>query len=210
MEPAERAGSPARVSQETFGALMARIRACRVCTAHLPHGCRPVLQAHPDARLLIVSQAPGRKVHETGVPFNDKSGDKLRDWLGIDKETFYDPKRIAIVPMGFCYPGKGPSGDLPPRPECAPLWHPLLLPRLKNVKLTFAIGGYAIRGMLGARRKPSLTETCAAWREYLDEGVLPLPHPSPRNTAWFQRHPWFEIDALPAIRRRVRRLLRDH
>ena len=203
MAPAGRAGSPARVPQETFGALMARIRACRVCAAHLLHGCRPVLQAHPDARLLIVSQAPGRKVHETGIPFNDKSGDKLRDWLDIDRETFYDPKRIAIVPMGFCYPGKGPSGDLPPRPECAPLWHPQLLPRLKNVKLTFAIGGYAIRG------KPSLTETCAAWREYLDEGVLPLPHPSPRNTAWFQRHPWFEIDALPAIRRRVRKLLRD-
>ena len=187
---------------------MARIRACRACERYLPHGCRPVLQAHPYARLLIVSQAPGRKVHDTGIPFNDKSGEKLRDWLGIDTQVFYDARRVAIVPMGFCYPGKGPSGDLPPRPECAPLWHPQLLPRLRNVQLTLAIGGHAIRGMLGNRRKPSLTETCTAWREYLDGGVVPLPHPSPRNTAWFQRHPWFETEMLPALRRRVRRLLR--
>lgn len=200
---------PAAMREESFDALMTRIRACQVCAAQLPQGCRPVLQAHPDARILIVSQAPGRKVHATGIPFDDKSGDKLRDWLGIDKQVFYDPRRVAIVPMGFCYPGKGASGDLPPRPECAPLWHPQLLPRLSNVRLTFAIGGYAIRGMLGNRRKASLTETCAAWREYLVGDVLPLPHPSPRNTAWFQRHPWFETDALPTIRRRVHKLLRD-
>lgn len=191
-----------------FASLMARIRACRVCERHLPHGCRPVLQAHPDARLLVVSQAPGRKVHETGIPFNDKSGEKLRGWLGIATDIFYDARRVAIVPMGFCYPGKGPSGDLPPRPECAPLWHPQVLPRLRHVQLTLAIGGHAIRGMLGSRRKPSLTGTCAAWREYLDGGVLPLPHPSPRNTAWFQRHPWFETELLPVLRRRVRLLLR--
>jgi uracil-DNA glycosylase len=194
---------------ESFDALMARIRACRICAQHLSHGCRPVLQGHPDARLLIVSQAPGRKVHETGIPFNDKSGDKLRQWLGIDKTVFHDAHRIAIVPMGFCYPGKGESGDLPPRPECAPLWHPQLMPHLVNVKLTLAIGGYAIRGVLGARRKATLTETCTAWREYLDLGVLPLPHPSPRNTAWFQRHPWFETETLPALKRRVGKLLRD-
>jgi len=194
---------------ESFDTLMARIRACRVCARHLPHGCRPVLQAHPDARLLIVSQAPGRKVHETGVPFNDKSGDKLREWLDIDKATFYDAHRVAIVPMGFCYPGKGESGDLPPRPECAPLWHPQLMPRLANVRLTLAIGGYAIRGMLGARSKAGMTKACMAWREYLDEGALPLPHPSPRNIAWFQRHPWFEADTLPALKRRVRKLMRD-
>lgn len=192
---------------ESFAHLLARIRACNVCARHLAHGCRPVLQAHPDARLLIVSQAPGRKVHESGVPFDDKSGEKLRDWLGIDRTTFYDARRVAIVPMGFCYPGKGSSGDLPPRPECAPLWHPQLLPRLVDVKLTLAIGGYAIRGMLGARRKASLTATCAAWRDYINDGVLPLPHPSPRNTAWFQRHPWFEADTVPALRRRVRKLL---
>ncbi|MGH8183708.1 MAG: uracil-DNA glycosylase family protein [Rhodanobacteraceae bacterium] len=194
---------------ESFDRLLARIRACQVCAQHLPHGCHPVLQAHPDARLLIVSQAPGRKVHDTGIPFNDKSGDKLRDWLGIDKDTFYDAHRVAIVPMGFCYPGKGHSGDLPPRPECAPLWHPLLLPQLQNVALTLAIGSYAIRGMLGGLAKATLTETCEAWREYLRLGKLPLPHPSPRNTAWFQRHPWFESDVLPALRRRVRRALKD-
>lgn len=193
---------------ESFEALMSRVRACRVCAQQLQHGCRPVLQAHPDARLLIVSQAPGRKVHETGIPFNDKSGDKLRDWLGIDRETFYDAHRVAIVPMGFCYPGKGKSGDLPPRPECAPLWHPQLLPRLTNIGLTLAIGGHAIRGMLGDRAKATLTETCETWREYLRHGKLPLPHPSPRNTAWFMHHPWFEAEVLPALRRRVRRVLR--
>ncbi len=166
-----------------------------------------MLHAHPDAHLLIVSQAPGRKVHDSGIPFNDKSGDKLRDWLGIDKETFYDAHRVAIVPMGFCYPGKGPSGDLPPRPECAPLWHPQLLPRLVNVRLTLAIDGYAIRGMLGNARKATLTETCAAWHEYLGAGKLPLPHPSPRNTAWLQRHPWFEDEVVPAMRQCVRQLL---
>ncbi|HEX7369149.1 MAG TPA: uracil-DNA glycosylase family protein [Rhodanobacteraceae bacterium] len=193
---------------ESFAGLMARIRACQVCASSLPHGCRPVLQAHPDARLLVVSQAPGRRVHDTGIPFNDKSGDKLRDWLGIDKQTFYDAHRVAIVPMGFCYPGKGSSGDLPPRPECAPLWHPQLLPRLKNIQLTLAIGSYAIRGMLGNRRKTTLTETCTAWREYFDAGILPLPHPSPRNTAWFLYHPWFEAEVLPALRQRVEQALR--
>lgn len=194
---------------ESFGALMARIHACRACARHLPHGCHPVLQAHPDARLLIVSQAPGRRVQETGIPFNDRSGDRLRDWLGLDETTFYDKHRVAIVPMGFCYPGQGRSGDSPPRPECAPLWHPQLLPRLQHVELTLAIGNHAIRGMLGSGRKASLTATCAAWREYFDAGVLPLPHPSPRNIAWFQHHPWFQSEVLPSLRRSLRRLLRD-
>lgn len=194
---------------ESFAALMARVRTCRVCARHLPHGCRPVLQAQPGARLLIVSQAPGRKVHDTGIPFNDRSGDTLRAWIGIDKPTFYDARKVAIVPMAFCYPGKGASGDLPPRPECAPLWHPQLLPRLTNVRLTLAIGGHAICGMLGDRRKVTLTDTCAAWRDYLPAGVLPLPHPSPRNTAWFMHHPWFEAEVLPVLQRCVRRALHD-
>lgn len=189
-------------------ALLVEIRCGHTCAMQQPPGRRPVLQASTRSRLLIVSQAPGRKVHETGIPFHDKSGEKLRAWLGIDDATFYDPLRVAIVPMGFCYPGKGESGDLPPRPECAPLWHPQLMPALVNIQLTLAIGGYAIRGMLGNRRKATLTETCSAWREYLDGGVLPLPHPSPRNTAWFQRHPWFEVDTLPTLRRRVRELMR--
>lgn len=197
------------IMDESFSALMARIHACRVCERHLPLGPRPVLQAHPDARLLILSQAPSRKVHGSGIPFNDKSGDRLRDWLGIDQRMFYDARRVVIVPMGFCYPGKGASGDLPPRPECAPLWHPQLLPRLKKVDLTLVIGNYAIRGMLGKQRRHTLTETCEAWREYLGDGVLPLPHPSPRNTAWFQRHPWFETETLPALRQRMRNLMSD-
>lgn len=192
---------------ENFASLLARIRACRECAAHFPHGPRPVLQARPDARLLIVSQAPGRRVHESGIPFNDKSGEKLRGWLGIDEPTFHDAKRVAIVPMAFCYPGKGASGDLPPRRECAPRWHPLLLPRLRKIELTLAIGGYAIDALLGPRKRVSLTETVCAWREYLDTGVMPLPHPSPRNTAWFVYNPWFEREAVPALRARVQEIL---
>ena len=141
-----------------FDALMARIRACRLCQAQLPLGCRPVLQASPRARLLIVSQAPGRKVHETGIPFNDPSGERLRDWLGIDRPAFYDAARVAIVPMGFCFPGTGGNGDLPPRPECAPTWHPQLLPRLEQLRLTLAIGQYAQAGLLGDRRGRTLTD----------------------------------------------------
>ncbi|MPS33955.1 MAG: uracil-DNA glycosylase family protein [Stenotrophomonas sp.] len=182
---------------------MARIRACRLCQAQLPLGCRPVLQASPGARLLIVSQAPGRKVHETGIPFNDPSGERLRGWLGIDRPTFYDAARVAIVPMGFCFPGTGSNGDLPPRPECAPTWHPQLLPRLEQLRLTLAIGQYAQAGLLGDRRGRTLTGTMQAWRQHLQRGVLPLPHPSPRNRLWLVRNPWFESDLLPVLRARV-------
>ncbi len=192
---------------ETFPALLARIHACRECAATLPHGPRPVLQAHPEARLLIVSQAPGRRVHQSGIPFDDKSGEKLRGWLGIDEPAFHDEKRVAIVPMAFCYPGQGASGDLPPRRECAPRWHPLLLPRLHGIELTLAIGGYAIDALLGKRRRATLTETVRAWREYLDSGIMPLPHPSPRNTAWFIYNPWFERQAVPALRKRAKEIL---
>ena len=192
---------------ETFPALLARMRACRECAAKLPHGTRPVLQAHPDARLLIVSQAPGRRVHESGIPFDDRSGEKLRGWLGIDEPAFHDEKRVAIVPMAFCYPGKGASGDLPPRRECAPRWHPLLLPRLRNVELTLAIGGYAIDAFLPERRGESLTEIVRDWRAHLRNGILPMPHPSPRNTAWFVHQPWFEREAVPELRARVGKIL---
>lgn len=188
---------------ESFDALMTRIRACRLCQAHLPLGCRPVLQASPQARLLIVSQAPGRKVHETGIPFNDPSGERLRDWLGIDTATFYDAGQVAIVPMGFCFPGTGKSGDLPPRPECAPTWHRPLLARLHQVRLTLAIGQYAQAGLLANRRGRTLTDTVQAWRDHLERGVLPLPHPSPRNHLWLTRNPWFEADVVPELRRRV-------
>ena len=182
-------------------------RACRVCAAELPLGPRPVLRAGPGARLLIVGQAPGTRVHETGIPWNDPSGDRLRAWLGIDRETFYDQDRIAIVPMGFCYPGRDPrGGDNPPRPECAPLWHPPLLAALPAVELTLLVGLYAQRRYLDTRRRRTLTETVRAWAEYAPE-YLPLPHPSWRNTGWLKRHPWFEAELVPHLRARVRALL---
>lgn len=192
---------------DSFDALLERIRACRTCEAFLPLGPRPVVQATPTARLLIVSQAPGRKVHDTGIPFNDPSGDRLRDWLGIDKAIFYDASRVAIVPMGFCFPGTGRSGDLPPRPECAPDWHPRLLPRLNQVRLTLAIGQYAQARLLADVRERTLTDTVQAWRAHLEHAILPLPHPSPRNRLWLSRNPWFETELVPALRRRVAQAL---
>lgn len=188
---------------EPFDDLMARIRACRVCEEHLPLGPRPVVQAHPAARLLIVGQAPGRRVHETGIAWNDPSGDRLRAWLGVDRDTFYDERLVALVPMGFCYPGTTPAGDAPPRPECAPLWRPQLLPRLGAVRLTVLAGRYAHAWHLG--RSPSVGATVARWRELGD--VVPVPHPSPRNRAWFGRNPWFEAELIPDLRARVRGLL---
>jgi len=188
-------------------ALLADIHACRLCEAQLQDGPRPVLQASASSRLLIVSQAPGRKVHATGIPFNDVSGDRLRDWLGIGRDMFYDARRIAIVPMGFCFPGSGRGGDLPPRPECAPTWHPRLLPLLKHVQLRLAIGQYAQAGLLGETRGATLTETMLAWRGHLARGVLPLPHPSPRNRLWLKRNPWFETELIPVLRTEVARVL---
>lgn len=192
---------------ESLTHLLNEIRACRICEAQLPLGPRPVVQVAATSRLLIVSQAPGRKVHETGIPFNDPSGDRLRDWLGVDRATFYDAQRIAIVPMGFCFPGTARSGDLPPRPECAPAWHPRLLPLLERVRLTLAIGQYAQAGLLGARRGRTLTDTVLAWREHLAHGLLPLPHPSPRNRLWLKNNPWFEQELLPVLREQVANLL---
>lgn len=187
--------------------LLTEIRACRICEKHLLLGPRPVVQASATSRLLIVSQAPGRKVHDSGVPFNDVSGERLREWMGIDKATFYDPGRVAIVPMGFCFPGSGKSGDLPPRPECAPTWHPRLLPLLTQVQLTLAIGQYAQTGLLGSARAATLTDTVRDWRTHLANGVLPLPHPSPRNRPWVIHNPWFESELLPVLRQRVRAAL---
>ncbi|WP_338015471.1 uracil-DNA glycosylase family protein [Dyella acidiphila] len=196
------------MSPNALTSLLAEIRACRLCAAQLAAGPRPVLQASASSRLLIVSQAPGRKVHASGIPFDDVSGDRLRGWLGIDRDTFYDAQRIAIVPMGFCFPGTGKGGDLPPRPECAPAWHPRLLPLLKHVQLTLAIGQYAQAGMLGARGGKTLTDTVLAWRTHLAQGVLPLPHPSPRNQLWVKRNPWFEAELVPVLRREVQKVLR--
>ena len=183
-------------------ALVADIRACRVCAAHLPHEPRPVVRVSASARILIAGQAPGRRVHESGVPFDDPSGDRLRDWMGLGRDAFYDQRNIAIAAMGFCYPGTVKGADLPPRPECAPLWRPRLLPLMKNIRLTLLVGAYAQRYHLGSAAKASLGETVRAWRDYAP-GVMPLPHPSWRNSAWLKRNPWFETELLPILRSRV-------
>ncbi len=180
--------------------LLSEARACTLCAAHLPHAPRPVMRMAATARLLIVGQAPGRRVHESGIPWNDPSGDRLRDWLQLAPDAFYDTTRVAILPVGLCYPGTVAGADLPPRPQCAPLWHPKLVPQLKHVSLTLLVGGYAQAYYLGARRKRGLTETVSAFREYLPQ-YLPLPHPSWRNSGWLKRHPWFERDLLPELRR---------
>lgn len=188
-----------------FDAFLGRVRACRICQAHLPHGVRPVLQVHPDARILVAGQAPGRRVHESGVPFDDPSGDRLREWMAVDRDTFYDPTRVAILPMGFCYPGKGASGDRPPRPECAPAWREEALARMPRIELTLVLGAYAQRYHLGAAAG-SVTAAVEAWRDYWPHAV-PLPHPSPRNQGWLKRNTWFDADVLPRVRERIRDLL---
>jgi uracil-DNA glycosylase len=190
---------------DPHAALRRAIDHCDLCAAHLPLGPRPVVRGFPSARLLITSQAPGTRAHETGLSFNDRSGERLREWLQLDRATFYDERRVAIMPMGFCYPGRLPSGgDAPPRRECAPRWHAQLRPLLPEIRLTLLVGSYAIRHYLGGRR--AMSETVAAWREFLPDR-LPLPHPSWRTAMWEQRHPWFEAELLPELRRRVRAAL---
>ncbi len=187
-------------------ALLTEIRACRLCESQLPLGANPVLRAAESARLLVVGQAPGTRVHHSGIPWNDSSGIRLRHWLGIERERFYDTRDIAIVPMGFCYPGSGSSGDLPPRPECSKTWHPKLLPLLPKVQLTLLIGHYAQAYFLGAERGRTLTDTVRDWQRYLPK-YLPMPHPSPRNQLWLRSNPWFEADLVPELRRRVAEVL---
>ena len=182
--------------------LVAEIGACRVCAHALPHEPNPIVWVHPEARILIVGQAPGRLVHETSIPWNDRSGDRLRAWMGLERDTFYARESIAVAAMGFCFPGTVKGADLPPRKECAPLWRPRLLPLMKNVRLTLLVGGYAHKYHLGKAGKPSLSQTVAAWREYPAE-IVPLPHPSWRNTGWLKRNPWFEAELVPVLRRRV-------
>lgn len=189
--------------------LLATVReatACTLCASHLPLGPRPVFQVTEAARILVVGQAPGLKVHESGKPFDDPSGDRLRDWLGIDELTFYDSRQMSILPMGFCYPGRGKSGDLPPRPECAPAWRDRFLSCLTGVQVTLAIGLYAQRWHLGAAAKSNLTETVRAWREFTP-AVFPMPHPSPRNNIWLKKNPWFEDEVVPELRRVIRSVL---
>ena len=185
--------------------LLTEVRACRLCEPELPLGARPVLRASRTARLLVVGQAPGTRVHETGIPWNDPSGDRLRGWLQLDREQFYDESQIAIVPMGFCYPGKGRSGDLPPRPECAVHWHARLLAGMPDIQLTLLIGKYAQNHYLGSRRE-TLAYTVQHWQDHAPQW-FPLPHPSPRNLRWFRNHPWFETEVIPALRERLRAIL---
>jgi uracil-DNA glycosylase len=191
----------------SLASLLTQVRACTLCAGHLPMGPRPVLQMHTSARILIAGQAPGRKVHETGVPFNDASGERLRAWLGISRDVFYDEKQVAILPMGFCFPGTGKSGDLPPRPECAPAWRAPLLDSLKNLQLTLVIGQYAQAYHL-PNAGATLTDAVLAWRDHWPR-VVPLPHPSPRNNLWLKRNPWFEVELLPMLRERVAQVLAD-
>lgn len=184
---------------ERLPAVLVEARSCTRCAAHLPLGPRPVLRACATARLLIVGQAPGRRVHETGIPWNDPSGDRLREWMQLDRERFYDQRRIAIIPAGLCYPGTGPGGDLPPRPECAPHWHPRLVPMLPKLQIALLVGSYAQAYYLGESRRRTLTDTVRAWRDYLPH-FLPMPHPSPRNRMWLKRNPWFAEEVLPFLR----------
>ena len=187
---------------DSLATIQKEIRNCTLCAAHLPLGPHPVLQISSTARILIAGQAPGRKVHASGIPFDDASGERLREWLGVDRETFYDAESVAILPMGFCYPGTGKSGDLPPRPECAVTWREKLLREVKDVRLTLVIGQYAMDWHLGPHAKSTLTETVQAWRNFQPK-LWPLPHPSPRNNLWLKRNPWFAHEVLPELRRRI-------
>jgi uracil-DNA glycosylase len=185
-------------------ALLMQVRACTRCAEHLPHGPRPVLQLHRSAALLIAAQAPGRKVHDSGVPFDDASGERLRAWLGLSHDVFYDPRRVAIVPMGLCYPGRGVGGDRPPRPECAPAWRAPLLAHLTRLRLTLVIGRHALAWHLpDARSLTQAVHDC----DVRAAALVPLPHPSPRNNLWLARHPWFERERLVPLRERVREAL---
>jgi len=195
------------MASKAFNTLVRSVRACTLCADSLEHGVRPVLQVNPDARVLIAGQAPGSKVHASGVPFDDASGNRLREWMGIDSDTFYNEKCIAILPMGFCYPGKGRSGDLPPVPLCAQTWRNKLIKALPNIELTLVIGQYAMAWHLPFQQK-NLTDTVRDWASY-EPSLMPLPHPSPRNNIWLKKNAWFEQDVVPELKKRVASALQD-
>lgn len=211
------AGHPTRIMTDSLETLLQKIRACRICLETterppLPHAPRPVLVASHQARILIAGQAPGLRVHETGIPFNDRSGDRLRDWMDVSRDEFYDPARFAIVPMGFCFPGYDKNGgDLPPRRECAPYWRASVMDEMPQIELILTIGQYAQAWHLGDLRRKSLTDTVREWRHILASPVkprvLPLPHPSWRNTGWLKKHPWFEKELLPVLRTEIRAVI---
>lgn len=192
-------------THQTLDELLIDVRACTICEG-LPLGPMPLLQAGSNAKILIAGQAPGRKTHEKGRPFDDLSGKRLRQWLGVDEDQFYDPQKFAILPMGFCFPGTGKSGDLPPRPECEPAWRRPLLNHLPKIELTIVLGQYALDWHIGKRKSKTLTETVQRWQEYWP-AHLPLPHPSPRNIRWFKANPWFEADVIPVLQERVATLV---
>lgn len=195
------------MSDNDFASLLTEIRGCEICAADLPLGPRPVLRMTETARIAIIGQAPGTRVHESGIPWDDRSGARLREWLALDAKTFYDETRVAIMPMGFCYPGVDKNGgDKPPRKECAPEWHTVLWPHLGEVEITLLVGAYAQKYYLGKTAKKTMTATVAAWREYQPK-FLPMPHPSWRNTAWLRKNPWFEEALLPPLQDRIRALI---
>lgn len=193
-------------NQIALSQLFEQIRHCQECVNHLPLGPNPIIRGKSSAKILIIGQAPGAKVHASSIPWNDASGKRLRQWLGLTDDEFYNEENIAIMPMGFCYPGKGKSGDLPPRPECAPLWHEKVLEQLPHLEFTLLIGQYAQQYYLANRAK-TLTETVQGWQQWFPD-KLPLPHPSPRNTLWLKRNPWFEINVLPVLQQRIKTILK--
>ncbi|MGM0579898.1 MAG: uracil-DNA glycosylase family protein [Bacteroidota bacterium] len=186
--------------------LLYNIKNCTECLPELPLGANPVVQASTQSKIAIIGQAPGIAVHQSGIPWDDKSGDNLRNWLGVDKEVFYDQDIFALIPMGFCYPGTGKSGDLPPMKICAPLWHGKLLQSMIEIKLTLLVGKYAQAFYLGKQAKSSLTNTVQSYREYIPE-FLPLPHPSPRNNIWQSKNPWFKEEVLPFLKSRISEII---
>ncbi|MBT8220203.1 MAG: uracil-DNA glycosylase family protein [Bacteroidia bacterium] len=186
--------------------LLKEVRNCTICADFLPHTPRPVVSIHPGSKVLIIGQAPGSKVHASGIPWQDKSGENLRDWMGVSTEEFYNPELFGIIPMGFCYPGKGKSGDLPPRPECAPQWHEALINMMPDVQLTLLIGQYAQAYYLKGRKEKNLTETVLNFGNYLP-WFMPLVHPSPRNQIWMKRNPWFISDLLPELKLLIRSII---
>jgi len=196
------------MNKRELDVIVTDVRKCTLCEPELPLGARPVLQVDTQAKILIVGQAPGIRVHESGVPFTDPSGNRLRQWMGIDHDTFYDASKVAILPMGFCYPGTGKSGDLPPRPECARTWRAEILAAMPNIELILVIGIYAQKWHMSEVKQKNLTETVKNWRDYWPE-LLPLPHPSPRNNIWLKKNPWFEQDVIPHLQKRVAQLLSE-
>lgn len=192
---------------ENLSTIINEVRGCRLCQKDLPEGPRPVIQISRTAKILIAGQAPGRKVHQTGVPFDDPSGERLRKWMGIDADVFYDENKIAIMPMGFCYPGTGASGDLPPLKKCAEHWRHRLLSQIENIQFTLVIGQYAMDWHMGERKKKTLTETVKSWSDYFGDGIIPLPHPSPRNNIWIKKNPWFEKNVIPQLQKEIAQLV---